>query len=385
MPILKNALLGTARAPLSQDLKDRAASYGISLMQEDAAILLSLIAAENHFLRSAAILPVLNETQVTAPIIEEETLTACSEKRATAIRFLLKQGIELKQPLIFAEILLVLYKKKEHLPPDVLPDFLSELRKYPALWLALTKVLGNFGAWLANENPEWLYAKRSFSDETWLLGSKTERLHFLSILRVRELARAQALVLQTWETESNELKLAILKLIAANLVKTDDKIALEAFQHPRKDIRELGQKLLDALKIVTEEEKSSLTNKIKNWLAPSAEASWKEAIEKTGSGLYSDSALLKKIANDPTQMSPVIVNLLLSKMQLYAQTSTTYSSKPIAVLLLHIAVLAEQHSVALSEIRQLRGYWADSRYAFMIGILTQAEKLLRYRSFLKEE
>ena len=385
METLKAALLGTARYPLTQALKDRAASYGINLNQEDAAILWHLLAAENHFLRSAAILPVLKTTQTTAPVLEEETLTACAEKRAAAIRFLLKQGIELKQPLIFAEILLVLYKKKEHLPPDVLPDFLSELRKYPALWLALTKVLGNFGAWLADENPEWLYAKRSFSDDAWLLGDKTERLHFLSILRVRDLTRAQELVLQTWETESSEVKLAILKIIAANLVKTDDKIALEAFQHSRKDIREFGQKLLDTLKIVAEKEKPSLTNTLKNWLAPSVEASWREAVEKTGSGLYSDSALLKKIADDPTQMSPAIVSLLLVKIQTYAQTSPTYSSKPIAILLLHIAVLAEQPSVALSEVRQSRSYWTDSRYAFMIGIIAQAEKLLRYRSFLKEE
>ncbi|MEY4928023.1 MAG: hypothetical protein RI894_2459 [Bacteroidota bacterium] len=380
----KTALLGTERYPLSDELRKAAEEYGIDIRREDAAVLLSLIAAETHFSRAAIVLPRVATPLPQPNIAANALLQPCSATAAAAIRAINEEAIRLKQPILFAEIIAVLAKNKQALPNDVLPDVLNNCYVFPELWIGLGRVLGGTGGWLSEQNPDWLYARPSLDEAVWQTGSKAERIDFLRILRVREPQRAHTLLHASWATESNELKLSFLKIIEKTMTETDETIALEAFQSPRKDVREFGQKLLDQLKKIKNERKVTFAEKVKGWLAPTPEKVWLEALQKTGFAIYSDSALLRKIETDPARMSPTVVSAILDKLPNWLQNAPTYSNKSLDTLLLQVAILAENPKSALADFQARAAIWNDNRYFFVVKAGNRAKRLLHYRAQLRE-
>ncbi len=369
---------------MSDDLRQKAANYGIDTTREDAAILLALLAAETHLQRAAIVLTKL-ETPLAPPLnLAESGFSPCTANTAFAIRNLIEEAIKLKQPIIFAEIIAILYKNKQCLPADVLPDVLTICYTYPELWVGLNRVLGKLGEWLTEQNAAWSYARSEFDDNIWQTATKAERLEFLKILRVREPQRADNLLHTTWNTESAEMKMAVLKLIEKTLDVNDEKIALEAFQNPRKDVREFGQKLLDKIKILKTAQKTTVAEKIKKWLTPSSEKAWIEALQRTDYAIYGDSPLLKHIETNPSHISPSVVAAILNKVPKWLQNAPTYSNKALDTVLLQTAVLAINPKAALTEFIAKDEIFNNPRYFFILKTVIRAKRLLRFRAQLKE-
>ncbi len=365
-------------------MRQKALDYGIDTNREDAAILLGLLAAETHLQRAAIVLP--KHEQPLAPPLNGagNTDLSCSTQLAAAIRGLIAEAIQLKQPIIFAEIIAVLYKNKQVLPSDVLPDILSACYQYPELWAGLNRVLGKLGEWLTEQNPEWIYARSNFEHNNWDTATKAERLEFIKILRVREPQRAQDLLQNSWHTESTESKISFLKLIEKTLDISDEKIALEAFQHKRKDVRELGQKLLDKIKILKKEQKLTVAEKIKAWLSPSPEKIWLDALQRSDYAIYSDSPLLQQIEKNPTHIPQSVVVAILNKVPKWLQNAPTYSNKALDIVLLQTAILADNPKAALRELIANDEVFNNSRYFFILKTVNRAKRLLRFRVQLKE-
>ena len=74
--LLKTALLGTVRYPLTPDLRQQAAAFDIDTTREDAEIVLALAAIQHRLNRAAIVLP-RYEGALPQPIDAHETLKHC--------------------------------------------------------------------------------------------------------------------------------------------------------------------------------------------------------------------------------------------------------------------------------------------------------------------
>ncbi|MFL6072700.1 MAG: DUF5691 domain-containing protein [Mycobacteriales bacterium] len=139
-------------------------------------------------------------------------------------------------------------------PEEDLPDLLDHGRAHPTRRTAVAELAGPRGRWLAGLNPRWRYAAEVADpdgdepvEESWRLGSRTQRAALLVALRGRDPAAARDLLASTWSTETAEDRAAFLQALATGLSAADEEFCEAALDDRGRQVREVAADLLARL------------------------------------------------------------------------------------------------------------------------------------------
>lgn len=219
--LLRVAILGTAHSgDRTPDLTGSEADALVAKLPElerERALLLRA-GAEAIMRRAARVLP---ERRAHLPLAAAETLRASSPQLTAAVRMLLDESEEL-----LAEALARMVRARMRLAPELLPLALDQTD--PALRAQLQPVLGERGAWLAQQRSEWAWALGAAADampedfdQRWAEGSAAERRQLFELLRKASPARARELASEAWKHERAEQRAAFVEAFAVSLHADD--------------------------------------------------------------------------------------------------------------------------------------------------------------------
>lgn len=238
--LTKTALLGTARAPLSEALERQAAALGLEPGEAPARTALELLAALG-LLRKAGFPLAETGAPLPAPALAE----ASSAPFPTA----LFPALELILAGVYApaldELLALTAGRNWALPPEYLPALLDRAARDAAFFEKIRPALGARGEWLAAQHPRWrdLYAAGEAPD--WATGRFADRLRWLRDARATRPLAGLALLEKTWRAERPEHKKAFLQALAVRLSAVDEDF-LEKIRRADKN-REVRQTALALL------------------------------------------------------------------------------------------------------------------------------------------
>lgn len=219
--LLRVAVVGTARSGESDaEASPVAALVGrVPALDRERALLLR--AGAHALLRRAA--RVLPRRCCELPAAPPETLRPSSTSLTAAIRMLLDADEEL-----LAETLERMVRGGMRLAPELLP--LALVQTSPALRAQLRPVLGQRGAWLARQRPEWAWATPAADggdglppdfERRWSEGSAAERRQLFALVRQLSPAHARELAADTWKQERADQRAAFVDAFATGLHPDD--------------------------------------------------------------------------------------------------------------------------------------------------------------------
>lgn len=131
-------------------------------------------------------------------------------------------------------------------PDETLPALLDRcLGKAAVEHEVIRAVLGRRGLWLAAMNPAWQAARSAGDSQTiWREGGRPERLVALRELRRRDSDAARAMAVETWDQESAEERVGILRTLGERLSPKDEPLLEAALDDSRKTVRLAAVELL---------------------------------------------------------------------------------------------------------------------------------------------
>lgn len=217
-PLLRAALVGTAREPLAPAPAPLEA-FALAAGSPEERLL--LLAGARAVMRRAGLRPRRKDAPEPAPA---EALPPCSVRAGQLLSELFATA---NAPLL-REAAAVLARARQRLRPELLPDALAV--PDGGLREALLPALGARGAWLARLRPDWTWATGAGpapvspgeTKQLWEEGAFPERLALLAGLRSREPAGALALIDSTWKKEKAEHRSKIVEALAADLGPGDE-------------------------------------------------------------------------------------------------------------------------------------------------------------------
>ncbi|WP_035802819.1 DUF5691 domain-containing protein [Kitasatospora mediocidica] len=255
------ALLGTDRRPLpsATTTPALAAAAGAVDRTDPAAALLELAALVTVH-RRAGLLPGPGP-QPTAPAAPDER-PALPEAAARRLAVLLSgrtTGANTTGTLAnLAELLpqwLAGARESGYRPPPALvPALLDAARARSELRGDAVALAGPLGRWLAEQNPDWAYVRRTVTDNqaaaeerTWHEGLFAERVTHLTRLRRSDPAAGLELLRGTWSTERAEDRLLFLDALQEGLSEADEPFLEAALGDRSKNVRATAAELLSTL------------------------------------------------------------------------------------------------------------------------------------------
>ncbi|MBV9467855.1 MAG: hypothetical protein JO316_24740 [Abitibacteriaceae bacterium] len=251
--VLKTALLGTERQPLSmaggvQGNGNQSDDLGVLLSQlngaDSEAALLSAASALTLYQR-AGHLPAMGKSAVPEPC-PPDTLPRCSAQAGTRLAMIL-QGHHRQ---VLPEWLAAAQTVGLRAPEEVLPELLDAGRSQSELRAAIRPMLGRRGLWLAEQNRAWKYVAGDVEegDETvWETGNRGARLLGLQHWRGIDPARAREMLLPTWEKEPAKERTDFLQTFKVGLSMADEPFLETVLDDKRKETRTVAADLLARL------------------------------------------------------------------------------------------------------------------------------------------
>jgi hypothetical protein len=130
-------------------------------------------------------------------------------------------------------------------PEELLPELLDHVKGKSHLHTQVATVMGQRGAWLAAQNPDWSFAIRAEGDEKiWQEGKRVERIAALREIRRANPARARELLSGTWKDEAPEDRAEFILVLQAGLSLEDEAFLENALDDKRKEVRVNAVRLL---------------------------------------------------------------------------------------------------------------------------------------------
>ncbi|MEZ4606135.1 MAG: DUF5691 domain-containing protein [Deinococcales bacterium] len=149
------------------------------------------------------------------------------------------------EPRLLTEWLDEVVKSGKILRPETVASVLNFAERQVSLRPQILKIMGERGRWLAVQNPLWEFAVKPQDPlEAFELGSLTERVAALSVLRQENPDKACELLESTWPQESYETKLALLNTFEQGLSLKDETFLEKVLPEKRKDLRMKAAELL---------------------------------------------------------------------------------------------------------------------------------------------
>ncbi|MGB1216669.1 MAG: DUF5691 domain-containing protein [Saprospiraceae bacterium] len=234
--LVKTALIGTKRAEVPRVVLDELEKKKMtsSFKEEQvlsAAALLNMTEKAGFQTKHISTIP-------ESPKYQTET-TTCSPASIKHLYMVVDGAFELALP----EFLHHLGLNKKCLPPEILPDLLEQSLASQDLWQKLQKSIGDRGWWLIQQNPDW-FPLLPKQEKPWDDASNEERLSIWEKQWLDQPYDALNLLEETWSSESNNQRLAFLKVLEKNL-SPDAEIFLESLlDDRRKEIRKSAVRML---------------------------------------------------------------------------------------------------------------------------------------------
>ncbi|MDG4594621.1 MAG: DUF5691 domain-containing protein [Candidatus Contendobacter sp.] len=213
--------------------------------------------AEDRLLRAAGVLATAQAAATTAIRSAEtapspaplETATPVTEPELTA---LLARVLEEARAPLLVEACRLLAGAARCLPPRLLPRALELGRKSSALRAPLRRALGQRGAWLAGQNPDWNYAVLAgvepAEQRLWDEGDIDQRAAFLRRLRADDPAEARRLLETAFPSEPARHRALLLPCLGERLGPDDEPFLAATLASDRsKEVRLAAAALLARL------------------------------------------------------------------------------------------------------------------------------------------
>jgi len=133
-------------------------------------------------------------------------------------------------------------------PEELLPELLDQARAKTELRPLAKLVLGQRGAWLAAQNPDWSFAiDVSNAEKSWQEGKHTERVAALRELRQTDPARGRELLSASWKDEPPDERADFIRVLSVNLSLDDEAFLESALDDKRKEVRAGAIRLLGSM------------------------------------------------------------------------------------------------------------------------------------------
>ncbi|MDH6135920.1 hypothetical protein P3T37_005339 [Kitasatospora sp. MAA4] len=260
------ALLGTDRRPLptAAGTPALAAAAGAVDRTDPAAALLEL-AALVTVRRRAGLLPAraAQPAQAAADPDERPALPAAAARRlavllsgraAGAASSSAASGALANLAELLPQWLSTARESGYRLPPALVPSLLDAARARSELRGDAVALAGPLGRWLAEQNPDWSYVRRTVTENqsageerTWHEGLFAERVTHLTRLRRSDPAAGLELLRGTWSTERAEDRLLFLDALQEGLSQADEPFLEAALGDRSKNVRTTAAELLSTL------------------------------------------------------------------------------------------------------------------------------------------
>ena len=241
--ILATAVVGTEqREPRVVAREDELGSLLAQMSSTDREGLLLSAASIVGLYRSAGVAPPAD----TQPLLE-----ACDEDDASRVNRTSGQHLALMLEGEFTEVLpewlAAVSSAHKRVPEELLPALFERGREELSLRESIVAVMGRRGAWLASQNPDWVYATPREEKDVWETGTREERLLLLNQLRSVDPAKARELLATTWSQESAQDRAAFLDKLSTGLNSSDEPFLNEALNDRSRDVRRVARILLAVL------------------------------------------------------------------------------------------------------------------------------------------
>jgi len=138
-------------------------------------------------------------------------------------------------------------------PARLLPELLERGRGDRALRPFIARTTGRRGLWLALQNPDWAYLATedvpasSETDGVWEVGTRGQRVAYLTRLRGTDPAAAREALAATWAGEPAADRTAFLSAFETGLGPEDEEFLEQALDDRAKDVRAVAADLLARL------------------------------------------------------------------------------------------------------------------------------------------
>jgi Family of unknown function (DUF5691) len=191
------------------------------------------------------------------------------------------------------ELLGLLAQAQQTIPAELLPLLLEVGQRNKSLQAAIAPVLGARGRWLAQQNPNWDYARGAglvdvdleTLKDLWETGSRSERRIALTAWRKQQPEQARQAVMATWKQETAADRTTWLQTLATNLSLEDESFLEQALGDRAQAVREMAVELLSQLV------GSQYVRQMRDWVNLFVQVESKQAG-------------LKVLINSPTQFDP---------------------------------------------------------------------------------
>lgn len=239
-PIVKTALLGTERRPLTA--VDLAAIGQAPAGDDPARTALEALAAIH--LRSKAGFLLCDAPADQPDPAPYDKRTVCSPLAVQVLRQMLagQHGLALRE---FADLLT---QTNQRVPPEILPDILHKGLENRALFVHWEPLLGPVGQWLARQHLRWA-ALLPDPQADWFTGSFADRQRLLLEKRRRNPLMAMTWLAATWRQETSPHQFRFLEILLHGLSAMDESLLQLAATDKKDPVRLAALRLLDLVNL----------------------------------------------------------------------------------------------------------------------------------------
>ncbi|GEM_PF-2295400 len=147
--LVKTALIGTDRSPLSAEVLSQLQQQGIDTNADAAHILLESAALYSQLRKAGFVLQNFNGNLSEAALVSAENF--CGRISIQHLSNIL-EGLYKK---VLPEFIFLSAQANKILPSEFLPDFFQLCLRNRTLWNTALPIIGNHGRWLLPQNPAW--------------------------------------------------------------------------------------------------------------------------------------------------------------------------------------------------------------------------------------
>ena len=245
--LIKCALLGTERHPPDGQTLAALEKLGIKTTGEPATLLAHAAAAFGQ-LRKAKI-PVRQFEGECPAAPDEDNLPELSQTAARQLQLIFTGKYEDVLP----EFLSLLRKTPRRIPARLLPQILAN-EAGQQHWSGIEPFIGRAGRWLLQQNPHWQHLAlppfaegEKETDRLWNTGSHARRRALLLHLRRKNPDKARALLAQSWPDEKGADRAAFLEVFSEGLSLADEAFLEACLDDKREGVRQIAAGLLARL------------------------------------------------------------------------------------------------------------------------------------------
>jgi hypothetical protein len=175
-----------------------------------------------------------------------ETAPLCATKAADLLDEILSQAEGLLEEWLRRAV-----QRSVLVPPAMLPRLLDAGYKNKGRRESIQRVIGQRGAWLAAQNPNWAYAVAvgtGIEDERiWEEGDEEARIAWLTQLRERDPARGLAHIIAVWHTEVAATRARFVQALQIGLSVEDEPFLENCLDDRGQQVRKAAVALLTRL------------------------------------------------------------------------------------------------------------------------------------------